>query len=210
MTLGPVRSGTLGSYNVGLASAVGFLVPLGAQIDALIAAGLGPFQVDLSARLNAALAITAGLAVQVSDPFAALRALLAALVSLQASLTAALAFPLPSIQFGVQLSAMAAMQGTLAVQLGGLQLAVQLALQLKIPALRAAAALAASLNAGPAFAFTFDGPLAAQGAAIAALFAGGLSDGPNIIFPGQQVAGVVLLSAVPSVQLALSAIIQVP
>jgi len=209
MALGPLRSGTLGSFNVGLAAGVGFLIPLGAQIDALIAAGLGPFQLDLSARLNAAISASASLGIQFGNPFAGIQAILAALVNIQAALAAALAFPLPSIQLGVRLSAMAALQGTLAIQLGGLQLAIALALQVKIPALRAAAELAASLGAGPAFAFTFDGPLAAEGASIAALFAGGLVDGGNVILPAQPVYGVVLLSSVPSVQAALGAIIQV-
>lgn len=209
MALSSLKSGTLGQFNVGLAVGLGFLVPLGAQIDLLIAAGLGPFQVDISARLNAAVAASASLGIQFGNPFAGIQAILAALANIQAALAAALVFPLPSIQVGVQLSALVALQGTLAIQLGGLQIAIALALQLKIPALRAAAELAASLNAGPAFAFTFDGPLAAQGALISALFSGGLVDGSNTIGPGQQAFGVVLLSSIPSVQAALGAIIQV-
>jgi hypothetical protein len=209
MALGPVRSGTLGQFNVGLAAGVGFLLPLGAQIDALIAVGLGPFQVDLSARLSAAISASASLGIQFGNPYAGIQAVLSALANIQAALSAALMFPMPSVQFGAQLSAMAALQGTLAVQLGALQLAIALALQIKIPALRAAAELTASLNAGPAFAFTFDGPLAAEGANIGALFASGLVDGSNSILPTDQVYGVVLLSSVPSVQAALGAIIQV-
>lgn len=209
MPLGPVRSGTLGSFNVGLATSVGFLTPLGAQVDALISAGLGPFQADLSSRLNAAAAASASIGIQFGNPFAGIQAVLAALVNIQAALAAALAFPLPSVQLGARLGAMAALQGTLAVQLGGLQLAIAQAVQVKIPALRAAAELAASLGAGPAFAFTFTGLLAVEGVNIATLFSTGLVDGSNTILPTQDVSGVVLVASVPSVQAALSAIIQV-
>ena len=210
MALGTPISGTLGSFNVGLAAAVGFLVPLGVQLDALIAIGLGPFQVDLSARLNAALAAQAGLALTIGNPLASLQALLSAVAGLQAALQAALAFSLNfDIQLSANLSVMASLSGTLAITLGGLNLAIRLALQIKIPALRAAAELAASLNAGPAFAFTYNGQLSTVGSEINALYGGGLVDGSNTIDPTDDVYGVTILSSVPSVQTALQGIIQV-
>jgi hypothetical protein len=166
--------------------------------------------VDLSARLNAALAAQANLAIAIGNPLASLQALLAALVGLQAALQAALSLSLAlDVRIGAQLSVMAALSGTLAIQLGGLSLAIRLALQIKIPALRAAASLAASLNAGPAFAFTYTGALATVGNEIGALYNAGLVDGLNLINPADSVYGVTLLSSVPSVQAALQAIIQV-
>lgn len=210
MPLGTPISGTLGSFNVGLAAAVGFLAPLGIQIDALIALGLGPFQLDLSARLNAALAAQASLAISIGNPLASLQILLAAVANLQAALQGALSLSLSlNVSVSLNLSLMAALSGSLAIQLGGLQLAIRLALQIKIPALRAAAELAASMNAGPAFAFTYTGALGSVGSEIAALYAAGLVDGSNVIDPTDDVYGVTLLSSIPSVQAALQAIIQV-
>lgn len=209
MALGPVTSGTLGSYNAGLSAAIGFLVPLGAQIDALIAAGLGPFKADVGARLNAALSAQAGLAISVGNPFASLQVLLSALGTLAAALQGALAFGIPSVEIGAQLSLVAAISGSLAITLGGLELAIKLALAVKIPALRAAANITASLSAGPAFAFSYSGPLATVGNEIAAEYNAGMSHGGNSIAPGDSVYGVTLLSSIPSVQLALQAIIQV-
>jgi hypothetical protein len=210
MALGALKSGTLGGFNVGLAVAVGFLVPLGIQIDALIAAGLGPFQLDISARLMATLSMSVGLSIQVGNPFAGIQAVLMALANIQVALSLALEFPIPSIQIGVQLSASIALAGTLSIQLGGLQLAIQLALAIKIPALRATAQLAASLNAGPVFAFTFAGDsLATTGTEVNGLFAGGLIDGTNVIQPSDPVFGIVLLSAAPSVQASFDVLFQV-
>lgn len=209
MALGNIVSGTLGEFNVGLSAAVGFLVPLGAQIDALIAVGLGPFKADLSARLNAALSAQAGLAISIGNPFLSLQILLSAIATLAAALQGALALGLPNIQISAQLSLVAAISGTLAITLGGLQLAIKLALALKIPALEAAATLTAAMSAGPAFAFTYNGALATVGSEISAEFNAGLVHGSNTIAPGDDVFGVTLLSSVPSVQAALGAIIQV-
>lgn len=208
--IGNVKSGTLGTFNVGLAAAVGLVNPLCAQVDALIAAGLGPFKADVQARLDAAVAAQAAIAFQVSNPLDSLLALLNALVSMQAAIVAALSFPTPTVEATAELSVMAALSGTLNLQLVGLEAAIAAALGIKAPALSAAAALAAHLSAGPAFAFTYEGPLAVVGAEIAALYSGGLVDGPNTINPGDSVYGVTLLTSVPSVQAALSAIIQVP
>ena len=189
---------------------VGFLVPLGIQIDALIAAGLGPFQLDVSARLAAALSASVGLSIQVGNPFAGIQAVLSALANIQAALALALQFPLPSLQVSVQLSAMLALEGTLAIQLGALQLAIQLALAIKIPALKAAAQLAASLTAGPVFACMFEGDSLAQtGSELGALLGGGLIDGTNVIRPTDDVFGIIMLSAIPSVRASFDVLFQV-
>lgn len=215
MAIGNIASADLIDFNVGLSAAVGFLVPLGAQIDALIAAGLGPFQADISARLSALLAAQAGLAISIGNPFLSLQILLSAIATLAAALQGALALGLPNIQIGLQLSAVAALSGSLAITLGGLQIAIKLALAIKIPALRLAADIGASLSAGPLYAFDFNGDtLAAQGAEIAAVFGStGLTNPPNDpILPGNHCAGicfVVNMDAHASVFGALQAIISV-
>lgn len=206
------KSGTLGKFNVALAASAGLLLPVGLQIDALIAAGIGPFQVNLGVQLQTALAASAGISIQLADPFAGLRRILAALANLQAAILAALAFPpLPSVQLNARLSAMAALSGTLGVQLGALNLAIEVALRLKLAALKLAAQIAESINAGPVFFIDFGGPLAQVAAEISALLAGGLVDStvspPNVILPGQQTYGLLLIGDV-SIQGALSAIIK--
>lgn len=217
MALGTPIAGTLANFNVGLSAAVGFLVPLSAQIDALIAVGLGPFKADISSRLNAALGAQAGLAISIGNPFLSLQILLSAIANLQAAIQGALAFGIPSPQIGIQLSAFAALSGSLAITLGGLELAIRLALQIKIPALQAAADLRAALNAGPAFALAYEGPLGVVGSEISAAFNSGLT-GNNLsgppstlsLSPADSVYGVTVLTSVPSVQLAIQAILSAP
>lgn len=214
MALTIIESGGLGEFNVGLNAAVGFLNPLGAQIDALISAGLGPFQADLSARLNAALAAQAGLALQVSvNPIASLQVLLSAVAGLQAALQAALSLSLGlgvNTQLSAQLSVVSALSGTLAVQLGALKLAVQLALQVKIPALRLAAELNASLTANPVFFIVYEGNLGTVGSELQAAYNAGLVDGSNQILPTSDVYGITLLSDVNIVKDALKTIFKSP
>ena len=75
-------------FNVGAAAAVGFLNPMGAQLDALLALGLGPFQAALAAQFNASLALQAALSLTLAagdlDIVAQLKASIAALVQIQA------------------------------------------------------------------------------------------------------------------------------
>ena len=210
MGISTIKSGTLGGFNVGLSLAVGFLIPLGAQIDALIAFGLGPLQVDLNAQLSASLSFSAGLSISIGNPFAGIQAVLTALANIQAALALALQFQLPAVQVSLQLSVALAFQAALAIQIGALQLAISLALSIKIPALKAAAALAASINAGPVFAFMFDSDtLEKTGADIEGLFSNGLIDGANVIQPTDPVFGIVMLSSVPSVQASFDVLFQV-
>jgi len=208
MPLGTPKSATLGSFNVGLAAAIGFLNPLGIQIDALLAAGLGPFTAQLSAQLNASLAAQATLAIQF-DPTANIRVLANALVQLQAALEAALVVDV-SVGIQAELNIVADLAATLAIQLGGLRLAIEAALAIKIPALALAAELQAHMNA-TVFGFSFDGDtLATTGGDISTLFNSGLVDGAAEIGPGETVGGVVLLGSATLAIDAIFAIITIP
>lgn len=212
-TVDPVASGTLGEINIGLAAAIGFINPLGAQIDALVGLGLSPLQVDLAAQFNAALAAQATLTLQVTDPLAAIKAALAAVIQLQAALTAALALPPLHLSLSAELSASAALSAALSAKIGGLRLLINAALNIKIPAIRAAAQIAADLSAGPAIVLVFDGisdatPLSVIGSLIQAKFAAGVTHGANTIFPTDPTSGILIITKGASVFASLQAIIQ--
>jgi len=203
MPLSQEKSASLGQFNVGLAVALGFLNPLAIRLDALIAVGIGPFEALLAAQLNASLAAQATLAVQF-DPTINAQLLANALVQLQAALG------LPTIGVTAQLNIVADLSATLAIQLGGLQLAIEAVLAIKIPALALAAELQASLGA-TVFGFSFDGDtLATTGADISTLFNSGLVDGSNTIGAGDTVGGVVLLGSAAFAIDAIFAIITIP
>jgi len=203
MPLGTPKSASLGSFNVGLAAAIGFLNPLGIQIDALLAAGLGPFTAQLSAQLNASLAAKATLAIQF-DPTVNLQLLANALIQLQAALQ------LPTVGVTAELNVVTDLAATLEIQLGGLRLAIEAALAIKIPALALAAELQAHMNA-TVFGFSFEGDtLTTTGADIATLFSGGLVDGTAEIGAGEIVGGVVLLGSASLAIDAIFAIITIP
>src|SRR3972149_2424047 len=152
-------SKTLGEFNVGLAAALGFLNPLGAQIDALIGIGLGPLTFDLNARLNVLLSAQMNIGLQLAlDPRARLTALLSALASLQAAIAGALSIELAA-KMTIEVGLLGAITGAIGIQLGGLQLAISLALAIKIPALRLGGRMAAAVSAGPAFATVSTGTM---------------------------------------------------
>lgn len=214
MALNPEKGKTLGEFNVGLAAAVGVLNPLSAQLDALIAVGLGPFQAELSAQLQASLAAQASISLTIGDPLAALRAAISAAAQLQASLQAALQFPTVNLSLSAELAASAALAASLSARLGLLTAALEVALRVKLAAVKLAADLAASLSAGPVFGFTFEpGPLNDDletiGQQIQTKFVGGLQDGSTVLAPSQPVYGVVLLTGSPTVFASIGAIIQV-
>jgi|RifCSP16_1_1023843.scaffolds.fasta_scaffold00050_38 hypothetical protein len=200
---------TLGEFNVGLAAALGFLNPLGAQLDALIGLGIGPLSFDLNARLNALLAAQANIGLQLAmDPRARLTAILTAIASLQAALAGALSLDL-GIRLTVEVGLLGAITGAISVQLGGLQLAIQAALAIKIPAMRAAARLAAHMSAGPAFLIAANGSMNAVGADLAAeLGQSSLTYDGNTIQGFDSVIAILLFAKEPSVQVALQAIIK--
>jgi len=194
-------SGNLIDMNAGLAAAVGFLYPLGAQIDALISLGIGPFQADLAIQFDASLSAQATLSLQVGNPLAALQLAIAAVAQLQAALQAALALPPLTLSIGAELGASAALAGALAAKLGGLQVVIEAALAVKIPAMRLASELTARLSAGPAFLISFSGDtLANVGSAVQTDFSAGITDPgpPNSISPGDPVTGIIMLTKDPT------------
>ncbi len=210
------RAITLLEFNPGVVAAVAFLNPLAAQIDLLIALGLGPFQLSLAAQFNAMLALQAQLSLNIGLGTAGLletlKATLQAVITIQAAIAVSLSLGLPpiSISLSAELSASVALAGALKLQLGGLQLLIKAALAIKIPAL--AFALGLNLNAGPFFAISFSG-VTLQNAAnwlSAEVAGGGLSADSQYLAPTDQVFGVFIFGAVPSIQAAFNAIIAVP
>jgi hypothetical protein len=212
MALTHVGSFTLGEINIGLMAAFGLLNPLALQLDLFISGqfGLGPFMADLQVQFQAAISAQLSLGIQISDPFAAVRALITAAANLQASLQLALAFGLPtvSIQLSAQLSAALALSASLQLKLGGIKLLLAGAINLKIPLLKLIADLQAALSAGPVHLLSFTGSnLATTGAQISSAFGGGLGpDDP--ITPGEMVSGVVMIMKDPVVFAALGGIIK--
>ena len=196
-----------------LVAAAGLVVPLSAQLDALLAVGLGPFQAELQAQFNAALAATATLTLQIGDPLAALKLAISALGQLQAALQAALSLPPINLSLSAELGASAALVGALSARLGLLSVAIQAALQIKLGALNAIASIQANLTAGPVVGVAIAGESwAANGAKIASLFNGNTVDGFSIpgLVPSSTIAGgVLLMCGSASAAAALSAIISI-
>lgn len=203
--------------NVGLAVAAGLLVPVSAQIDALISIGLGPFMAELQVQFSASLAAQATLSLQIGDPTIALQLAINALAQLQAALAAALSLPPVNLSIAAELSAQVALAAALAARLGLIEAAIQVALQLKLAALEAAADLQASLTAGPVSAIALDGSggetWSSAGAKLASLLNGETVDGESItgLNPSDPITGAVLLiTGSASVATALDVIIKVP
>jgi len=212
MTVADVGSYTLGEVNIGLAAGLGLLNPLLLQFDLFLTGqfGLGPFLADIQVQFTSAISAALQLNVALSDPLAAIRALLTAFASLQAALSVALSFGLPtaSLQIGLQISAVVALSASLSLKLGGVKAMIAAGLAVKIPALRFAAKMAATLAAGPVHLVTFRGnTLAGSGAELAALFATGL--GPSDpLHPGDFVDGILIVTKDPIVFQALAAILR--
>jgi hypothetical protein len=215
------RAVSLLDFNAGAAASVALLNPLGAQLDALLAAGLGPFQASLAAQFNASLAAQASLSLTLSMGdfalVAQLKAAIAALAQLQAALAGGLAVGLPPIQLGLsaELSATASLAATLKAQLGGLQLLIKAALAVKIPAIRAAASLSAALAVGPFYVISFSGTtvgdvaawLQGQAPSLKSPIDAGVAELP---FNQPDVFGVLIFGPNPSFQASFGAIIAVP
>lgn len=198
-----VIEGGLGDFNIGLSAAVGFINPLGAQLDAMIAANAA-FKAELAAQLDASLALQATLTLSVTDPFAAIKAALQAIIELQAALSAALALPPLALSLGAEIGAAASLSAALSAKLAAL-LSIEAAIAIKIPAIRAAADLAAALSVGGCVALAFDGlnddppnTLAEVGQLIKDKFAAGIGNvtgpAPNPIGPGERVSGIILVT----------------
>ena len=213
------RAISLLEFNVGAAASVALLNPLAAQLDAMIALGLGPFQLGLAAQFNAALAATAALSLTLSIGdfalIANLKAAISALAQLQAALAAGLALGLPPISLGLtaELTLTASLAASMKIRLGAIQLLIQAALMVKIPAVKLAAQLSASLSVGPFFAVSFsDTTLSAVSSWLAAeVSSGGLSADSQTLAPTQPgVFGVLLFGPNPSFSASFGAIISVP
>jgi hypothetical protein len=205
---------SLVDFNVGAAGAVLLINPLAAQLDALLTVGLGLYQSDVLARLNAALAAQASLSLAIS-PFtigAQLNASLAAMAQLRAAL--ALGLGLPNIALSANLSITAALK----IELGAIRALIQAALAVKLPAVTVAASLSAALSAGPFYVLTFsESALSAVGSHINAKaqagFSGaeaGLSSPAQDILPTDQVFGILIVCKDPALMASFGAIISVP
>ena len=212
------RATSLLDFNVGAAAAVAFLNPLAAQLDGLIALGLGPYQTSLNTQFNASIAAQASLSLTLAlgdfSIVGALKSSIAALVQLQAALSSSLAFGLPSISLGLsaELGAAASLAAALKVQLGAVQLLIKAALAVKLPAITAAADLTASLNAGPFFAISFSNVTLQQASnwLSAEVGGGGLSADSQTLLPADVTGGVFIFATDPSFQASFDAIIKVP
>lgn len=208
-----IGSFSLGEVNIGLMAALGFLSPLALQLDLFISGqfGLGALMADLQAQFNAAVSASLNIGLQLSDPFAAVRALLMAVVSLQASIQLAIAFGLPTVSFqlSAQLSAVLALSASLQLKLGGIKLLIKAGLDIKIPLLKFIADLRATLSAGPVHLLTATGSTLAQtGGQVSGAFGAGL--GPqDPINPGDQVSVLMIVTKDPAVFAALGAIMKI-
>jgi hypothetical protein len=196
-----VATANLIDMNVAAGTAVGFINPLGAQLDAMIAANLN-YRADLSSQLDASLALQATLALNMYDVVSAIKYALEALIELRASLPSQL---LPSVELG----AAAALSAALSAKLAAL-ISIDAAIPLKNSSIRAAADILAHLNVGPAVLLTFNGlsdstTLGQFGAKIKTAFESGVGVPP--INPNEPVAGIIIVTAGASVAAALGAII---
>jgi hypothetical protein len=212
-----VLAGNLLQINTGLGAAIGFVNPLNAQLDAMLAFALGPFQADLLAQFNASVALQATLSLQISDPLAALRAALQALFQLQAALQASLSLPPLTLSVQGSLSASLSLSAALQLKLGLIDALIKAALRVKIPLMQLVGQLNAALNAGPAYLLSFDGltaspqvTMASLGDQIRATMSADIVDPASVappLHPGDPVAGILLLMNASATFSALGAII---
>jgi len=212
MPFNPPIALTLGDINVAAKAALLLLNPLSAQLDGLLSFALGPLMADLAVNYNAALAASATFTLQIGDPLANLKLLLAAVAQLQAALQAALILQLPSVELSAELTASLALVGALSVRLGLLNALIKAAINIKLGALKFAADLDAKLSAGPVVIFDFTNEtLSDAGNHIQGLFTGpGIGPvGPSHIAPGDScLLGIVMVTKDLSAKLALDVIIK--
>lgn len=212
MSLTVVGSFPLGAINIAAAGSVGITAPVLGQFDALLfgSFGLGGLQSDVALQLNGALQAQLQLGLSIANPLKTIQDTLTGLAGIAASLTAALALPIPSVQLTASLSASAAISATLAAKLGGIQALMAAAINVKLPAVDFIASLAANLAAGPVVvaSWGYIGPtttLAQAGVDINAAFSTGLGG----LVPGDTVYGVLLVTKSVSASAALAATIKV-
>lgn len=204
-----VAGGTLGELNIGLASVNIVLPALVAQLDIAIGSGLGPFKFDLSTQLSGALAAQVSITASLGDPLAAIRAALMAVAQLQAALSAALTLPPIQLSLGAELSATAALAGTLSARLGLIEGIISAALAVKLPAINLSESIGLALGVGPAILLTFDGisdgtNMAAIGNLIQAKLGAPVTFGGDTIETTDNVSGILILTTVSPVYTAMA------
>lgn len=210
-TVDEIAGGTLGEINLGLSSANIFLPALSAQLDAAIGSGLGPLKFDLAVQLSGALAAQASIAISVGNPLDAIRQALMAVAQLQAALSLALSLPPIQLTLSAELSATAALAGTLSAKLGLIEGIISAALAVKLPAISFIEGLGNALNVGPAILLAFDGisdgtSMSSVGGLLASKLNNPVTFGGDTINPGDNVSGVLLLTTVSPVFTALAQI----
>jgi hypothetical protein len=195
----------LGAVNVGLDGAVTLVGPLLAQVDLMVTGpfGLGSLIADLQAQLQAALSAQVTFSLQIVDPIAYLRTLLASVLQVQASISAALSLGLPILPpLGVSFS----LGGALSLRIGGINALIQAVLAVKLPIVNLFAGF--NLSAGPivllSVGYASVSTLASSVVEYGALVSGGIGG----ILPFDPVFGVIMLTKDPSASLALAGIIK--
>ncbi len=210
MSVNTIGALPIGGINVAASAALGLVAPLFAQIDLALfgAFGLGPIQASIALQFQAAIDLSLGLGLSISNPFLDIMAL--------ANLLASLSITLPTISLDVSiaLAANISLAAALAIQLGGISAMIELMLAVRLPAIEFFAQLAAALSAGPVFLLNFEadlmaGGLAAAGGQIAAAFSAGLVSGPTAIAPWEPVFGIILLTKEPAVFASLGTVLKI-
>lgn len=140
-------AGNLGQVNIGAAFAVAALLPVLAQLDAVLGAefGLGSLKADLVAQYKAALDIN----ISFTDPFGSLQIALAATLAAVAELEAAIAAGVTPPSLQIDITAQADLLVALQLKLAGINALLELAAQIRLAGLNAAGQLKAALGVGP-------------------------------------------------------------
>lgn len=208
MALHLVGSLPVGGVNIAASASVAILSSLTAELDLMLfgAFGLGSFGADLALQFQASVSASLNIGLQFANPFLNVQLTLSALANITASLSASISLSIPTLQISAQLSANVALAAVLGLRLGGIQALISAALAVKLPAIDFLASLAANLALGPVVVASWgytDPPdtLANTGADIAAAF----SSGYGGIGAGDNVYGVLLVTAVPSASVGISA-----
>lgn len=206
-----LAGGTLGELNIGLVALNISLPALAAQLDAMIGLGMGPLKFDLSAQLNAAISAQASIALSIGDPFESIRLALQAVAQLQAALQLSLSLPPIQLTLSAELSAVAALAGTLSARLGLIEGMIRAALAVKLPAISLSDGMDGVLGVGPAILLGFDGisdgtTMAAMGNLIQSKLQSPVTFGGDTIEPTDNVSGILILTTVSPVFTAMAQI----
>jgi hypothetical protein len=190
--------------NVGAAFAVAALIPVLAQLDAVLGAefGLGSLKADLVAQYKAALDIS----ISLTDPLGSLLAAFSATASALAELEAAIAAGIAPPSLQVDLTAQADLLVALQLKLGGINALLELAASVRLAGINAAGQLQAALGVGPVALYAATNqPLSTLLSQIAAqdYSAEGFS-------PSDLVSAILILSKAPGFQAGASVLFPMP